>query len=246
MAVVNPDSPFYNGPSRAPFTIGGRDGDAPRPYTPPPAQAQPQRPLTRAEQAFSALEQARQSYRAGLDALHQSDLTEAGKAKARRDLASEHAHSVDASEASVKALRDEAAAQYAAKRAQLAEVPRTPEAQSEALRVSQRHLRAIEGAQSPTAKLRELIATVPDSELPVLLQEGPAHLDASGQPTSWVDRAVEQRSAELAAARQRVEKANRLVEVAQADAARLRDGFQTGHLPTALVDATQLGFDPDA
>ena len=86
---------------------------------------------------------------------------------------------------------------------------------------------------------------MPDTELGVLLQEGPAYLDASGQPTAWIDQAVEQRSSDLAAARERLDKANRLVEVAQVDAARLRKGFQTGSPPTGLVDAPKLGYDPD-
>jgi hypothetical protein len=95
MANVNPDSPENWGKDRSNnFTINGRPADAPRPYTPAPAPApaQPQCPATRAEQAFSALEQLRQEYRASLDALHQSDLTDEGKAKARRELASAHAH----------------------------------------------------------------------------------------------------------------------------------------------------------
>jgi hypothetical protein len=246
MANVNPDSPENWGKDRVPFTINGRPADAPRPYTPAPAPAQPQRQATRAEQAFSELEQARQDYRAGLDALHQSDLTDEGKAKARRELASAHAHRVDAGEANVIALRDETAAEYAATRAQLGTVEHTPEGESKASRDWQRHERAIANAPSPTAKLRELIATVPDSELGVLLQEGPAYLDSNGQPTSWVDQAVEQRSSELAAARQRLEKANRLAEVAQVNAARLRKGFETGSPPTGLVDAPKLGYDPDA
>jgi hypothetical protein len=249
MVVVNPDSPFYTGPSRAPFTVNGKtdaQAAAARLYAPAPAPAQPQRPPTRAAQAFSALEQARQEYRAGLDEIRQSDLTDKGKAKARAELAAAHAQKVDASEAEVKALRDEAAAQYAAKRASLATVEHTPEGESKASRVWQRHRTALDNAKSPTAKLREIIATAPQDELAVVLQEGPAHLDASGQPTSWVDQAVEQRSSELAAARQRVEKAERLAEVAQVEVAKLRKGFQTGDTPSQpLVDAPALGFDPD-
>ncbi len=248
MANVNPDSPEHWGKRRSNFTINGRDADAPRPSYTPPAPAQPQRPATRAEQAFSAFEQARQDYRASLDALHRrTDLTDEGLADARAELASQHAHKVDATEADVIALRDGAAADYAATRARLGTVEHTPEGQSKASRDWQRHERAIANAKSPTSKLRELIATVPDSELGVLLQEGPAYLDASGQPSAWVDQAVEQRSSDLAAARQRLEKANRLVEVAQVDTALLRKGFQTDSPPTRpLVDATKLGFDPDA
>jgi hypothetical protein len=248
MANVNPDSPENWGKGRSNFTINGRPADAPRPYAPPaPAPAQPQRPATRAEEAFSAFEQARLDYRDSLDALERhTDLSDEGLADARRELASAHAHKVDASEAHVIALRDEAAARYAATRAQLGTVEHTPKGESKASRDWQRHERAIANAKSPTAKLRELIATVPDTELGVLLQEGPAYLDANGQPTSWIDQAVEQRSAELASARQRLEKANRLAEVAQVDAARLRKGFETGSPPTGLVDAPKLGYDPDA
>jgi hypothetical protein len=249
MANVNPDSPENWGRRRSSFTINGRDADAPRPHTPaPPAPAQPQRPATRAEQAFSAFEQARQEYRASLDALHRrTDLTDEGLADARAELASQHAHKVDATEAEVIALRAEAEADYAATRARLGTVEHTAEGETHATRVWQRHRTALDNAQSPTAKLREIIATVPENEIAVVLQEGPAHLAAHGQPTGWVDQAVEQRNSELAAARERLDKANRLVEVAQVDTALLRKGFQTGSPPTRpLVDATKLGFDPDA
>jgi hypothetical protein len=229
------------------FTINGRPADAPRPYTPPPAPAQPERAATRAEQAFATLEQTRQAYRMGLDELRRrTELTVEGKAVARAELATQHARRVDASEAEVKALRDEAAADYAAKRAQLATVEHTAEGEQKASRVWQRHRTALDNAKSPTAKLREIIATAPQDELAVVLQEAPAHLDAHGQPTTWVDQAVEQRDSELAPARQRLEKANRLAEVAQVEVAKLRKGFQTGDTPTQpLVDAPKLGFDPD-
>ena len=222
MANVNPDSPEHWGKRRSNFTINGRDADAPRPSYTPPAPAQPQRPATRAEQASR-----RSAGPPGLPGqprrLHRrTDLTDEGLADARAELASQHAHKVDATEADVIALRDGAAADYAATRARLGTVEHTPEGQSKASRDWQRHERAIANAKSPTSKLRELIATVPDSELGVLLQEGPAYLDASGQPSASVDQAVEQRSSDLAAARQRLEKANRLVEVAQVDTALLR------------------------
>jgi hypothetical protein len=236
------------GQGRSNFTVNGRPADAPRPYAPPaPAPAQPQRPPTRAEQAFSAFEQARVAHQQYLaEVQRRTDLNDAGRAAQMGAFASsEYARNVAVGEADLIALRDKAAAEYAATRAQLGTVEHTPEGELKASRDWQRHERAIANAKSPTAKLRELIATVPDSELGVLLQEGPAKLDARGQPTAWIDQAAEQRSSELAAARERLDNANRLVEVAQVDAARLRRGFQTGSPPTGLVDGSKLGYDPD-
>ncbi len=62
MANVNPDSPQHWGKRRSNFTINGRDADAPRPSYTPPAPAQPQRPATRAEQAFSAFGRPAEDY----------------------------------------------------------------------------------------------------------------------------------------------------------------------------------------
>jgi hypothetical protein len=250
MAIVNPDALEALARQGVPsFTINGRAADAPRAYAPPaPAVPQADLPPTRAEQAFADFEKARTAYRNGVAEVQgHNDLTDEGKAAQIRALASSaDARKVDAAEADLLALRDEAADDYAAAYGKLRAVEHTPEGESKALRDSARHRMALDNAKSPTEKLRELINTVPDNELGVLLQEGPAHLAAHGQPTSWVEKAVEQRSPELAAARQRLEQTSRLVEVGQANAARLREGFQTGHMPTQVVDGSKLGLDPDA
>jgi hypothetical protein len=246
---VNPDSPDNWGRGPAAFSINGRPADAPR--QPTPAQttvAQDDQPPTRAQNAVAGFERARAEYQAGVaETRADAGLTDEGKARRIRDLAQRQAARVEAARGELLAVREEAASDYAETYGKLRHVEHTAEGETRASRDWQRHRTAIDAAKSPTVKLQELIRTVPEAELGVLLAEGPAHLaNAHGGPVGWVDTAVEQRSPELAAARQRLDKANRLVEVANADAARLRQGFESGHAPTQLASGAVVDrFDPE-
>jgi replicative superfamily II helicase len=249
MGNVNPDSPENWGKRfDKSFTINGRPADAPRPPAPVTVVTEAPRPVTVASQSFSDFEQIRREYRDRIDAINRDGrLTDEGRVDARRKLAEHCSARTDANAAAIRALRQEVEADYATLQAKLRTIPMTPEAQAKASRDAQRHLHAIDSAQSPTAKLREIIDTAPEDELAVVLQEGPARLAAMGQPTGWIDQAVEARSPELKAARDKVDKAEKLAVVAEAHTSRLHKGFTNPEdAPrTPLIDASAIGLDPE-
>jgi hypothetical protein len=219
-----------------PMTITG-----PKPA--PPAAPAPK--VTTVSTALATMENARSAHQKHLAEVarsRESFTADGYRAKVLEFADSPEAKAVDEHEAAVIARRDKAAADYEQTLANLSRPGDSAEEQRNS-RAWDRQKRTIDHADSPVAAARAAINQAKPEELGVLLDELPAHLAATGHPTDWITSSVEQVVPELAAARGQLDKASRAAEIAQYDAARLREGFASGRPPVELVDMAR--FDPD-
>ena len=118
-------------------------------------------------------------------------------------------------------------------------------AQTRAQRLWQRSKPLLDG-QNPgkqVAIAQQMIRDADPVDRGTFLEELPAHFQAQGLPTSWIEDTAAEADPQLAQACQRLTSAQQARTIARHNAALLRKGIQNNCAPTALVDPRD--FDPD-
>jgi hypothetical protein len=157
----------------------------------------------------------------------------------------EAARSVDKAVEQVRQRRDQAQTQIDRIRRDLSPNGDTA-AELRASRYWDRTRRILDNLDSASlyGAAQDLLSTADQAELGTLLQEIPAYLQARGQNTEWIDTAVAQVVPEYSAARERLGKAEKALQITEYNAKALRKGFTEGRPPTVLADPHK--YDPDS